>query len=99
MMTTHVVSSVSGRSASSSDDSAPAPDDWSLDDVIISFLMLAAAPPGVLSAQVNVVVAGEEEEGTEFFEIDSQIATLHVAPGQSSHYHHITDITECYFII
>jgi hypothetical protein len=40
MMTTHVVSSVSGRSALSSDDPAPALDDWTLDDVMISFLML-----------------------------------------------------------
>ena len=59
-MTTHVVSSVSGRSASDL-----APDDWSLDDVIS--LMGAAVP--LRSSQVNVV--GEEEEGR-VFGINSQ---------------------------
>ena len=51
MMTTDVVSSVSGRSALDS-----APDDWTLDDVIR--FDGGAAPLG--SSQVNVV--GEEEE-------------------------------------
>jgi hypothetical protein len=54
MMTTHVVSSVSGRSAS---DTAPdRPDDWSLDDVISDGLS-----PG--SFQVNVEEKEEEDRG------------------------------------
>lgn len=46
MMTTHVVSSVSGRSASE-----PAPDDWTLDDDVINF---DGAVP-LASSQVNVL--------------------------------------------
>jgi hypothetical protein len=51
MMTTHVVSSASGRSASD-----PAPDDWALDDVI-SF---DGGVP-LASSQVNVVGEGEND--------------------------------------
>jgi len=59
MMTTHVVSSVSGRSATSD----PAPDDWTLNDVISFDGSLLG------SSQVNVV--GEEEEEDKVFGIYS----------------------------
>jgi hypothetical protein len=69
MMTTHVVSSVSGRSATSD----PAPDDWTLDDVMSFDGSLLG------SSQVNVV--GEEEVEDKVFGIYShRWRQLHVGP-------------------
>lgn len=84
IMTTHVVSSVSGRSAS--EDVWPAPDDWTFldDDDVIGFFD-GACTPGVLSGERS----GRRRGGgrSKDFEIDSHKLHCDVTAHGSGHHH------------